>query len=186
MDQSDEPYIGRPYPDQYATYREFDGRQVFFRPVKPTDEQMMKDLFYSFSEDTIYRRFMSVKRSMPHRELQHFANIDYDTEMAIVGVIREDEMQEIIAVGRYSLYEEGNEAEVAFVVRDDWQGKGIGTFLLDYLIRIGRDMGIDAFTAEVMPQNKQMIHMFEATGLDVETKMVDGTYTVRFPLQSGQ
>jgi len=182
MDQSEVPYQGMPYPEEYETYKDFEGLQVFFRPVKPTDEHMLRDLFYDSSEKTIYQRFMSMKTKMPHRELQNLVNIDYDQDMAIVGLIREDQLPRVIAVARYILDTGSNTAEVAFLVHDEFQDKGIGTYLLDYLIRIARQRGVKALTAEVLPQNTVMLHLFHKTGLRTETRMEEGSYSVYIDL----
>ncbi|MBM4237859.1 MAG: GNAT family N-acetyltransferase, partial [Euryarchaeota archaeon] len=182
LDQSELPYRGLPYPQQYETYRTIDGVQVFFRPIKPTDEEMMKDLFYSFSEQSIYQRFMGPKMAMPHRELQHFVNVDYDAKIAIVAIVREKERSRIIAVGRYDLDKRTNVAEVAFAVHDDWQNKRIGTALMEILVRIGRERGIKAFTAEVLAENRPMLNLFHHSGLEVETKYEGNTYLLHMPL----
>jgi len=184
LDQSEVPYHGLPYPEELETYEELDDALVYFRPVKPTDEPMLKDLFYSLSEKSIYYRFMSMKTKMPHRELQPFANIDYDTEMAVVGIVREHDVPVIIAASRYMLDRESNTAEVAFLVRDDWQDRGIGSFLMGYIVKIARQRGIRTFTAEVLSQNTAMLHVFHSTGLKVETKMEEGSCLVRIDLSS--
>lgn len=183
-DQSEVPYHGLPYPEEFESYQEFEGVQVHFRPVKPMDEPLLKDLFYSLSETSIYQRFMAMKRKMPHRELQPFANIDYDTEMALVGIIREHDVSEIIAVSRYMLNKDTNTAELAFLVRDDWQEHGIGSYMLDSMIRIARQRGVKAFTAEVLPQNIAMLHVFHSTGLRVESEMEEGSHSVYIDLTS--
>lgn len=183
LDQSDVPYRGLPYPQEYETYRTFGDSQVFFRPIRPTDEEPLKDLFYSFSQRSIYLRFMGPKIRMPHRELQSFVNIDYDTAMAIVGVVREKERLKIIAVGRYVLDKKTNDAEVAFAVHDDWQNKGIGTFLLGYLIRIAKERGIRTFSAEVLAENRPMLDVFYQSGVKVETTVEEGTYSLVLNLQ---
>jgi L-amino acid N-acyltransferase YncA len=152
--------------------------------VKPTDEPLLKDLFYSLSEKSIYQRFMAMKVKMPHRELQPFANIDYDTEMALVGIIREKEVSKMIAVSRYILNKNTGTAEVSFIVSDDWQDRGIGSYLLEYMVRIAKQRGIKAFTAEVLPQNMAMLHVFHSTGLKVQTEMEDGSYSVYIDLMS--
>ena len=184
LDQSDVPYQGLPYPEELETYEEFEGTMVQFRPVKPTDEPMLKDLFYSLSEKSIFQRFMAMKTKMPHRELQPFANIDYDTDMAMVGIARDAEVPEIIAVSRYMMDPQTNTAEVAFVVRDEWQDRGLGSFLMKLMTRIARQKGIAAFTAEVLPQNMAMLHVFHSTGLKVETRMEEGSYFVNIDLTS--
>ncbi len=183
LDQSDIPYRGLPYPQEYETYRTFGDSQVFFRPTKPTDEEPLKDLFYSFSQRSIYLRFMGPKIRMPHKELQPLVNLDYDTKMAIVGVVREKERLKIIAVGRYVLDKKKNDAEVAFAVHDDWHNKGIGTFLLGYLIRIARERGIKTLSAEVLAENRPMLDVFYQAGVKVETVVEEGTYRLILQLQ---
>jgi GNAT superfamily N-acetyltransferase len=119
---------------------------------------------------------MGPKIRMPHKELQPLVNLDYDTKMAIVGVVREKERLKIIAVGRYVLDKKKNDAEVAFAVHDDWQNKGIGTFLLGYLIRIARERGIRTLSAEVLAENRPMLDVFYQAGVKVETVVEEGTY----------
>jgi acyl-CoA hydrolase/GNAT superfamily N-acetyltransferase len=172
------------YPAELETYATLeDGVKVFFRPIKPTDEAMMQELFYSLSEDSIYYRFFHRTQVMPHKKVQRFTTIDYQKDMAIVGLVEEDGREKIIAVGRYSLEPESTMAEVALLVQDDWQGKGIGTWLLKYLIQIAKSRKVAGFKAQVMADNRVPLHMAHKSGYTVETTLEDGVFTVSFKFQ---
>ncbi|MHC4519979.1 MAG: GNAT family N-acetyltransferase, partial [Planctomycetota bacterium] len=148
-----------------------DGTVVSFRPMHPTDEPRMHELFHSLSQQTMYYRFMADVTRLPQRMLQNFVYIDYRDEMAIVGTLPEAHGEEIIAVGRYYLIPETNRAEVAFIVRDPWQNRGIGTFLLKYLATIAKSQGIVGFSAEVLAENKAMLAVLQHTDFRVRTRM---------------
>jgi GNAT superfamily N-acetyltransferase len=139
-----------------STHLLSDGTQITFRSIHPTDEPNLLDLFYALSQETIYYRFMSRLKHVPRREILDFVFIDHRKDVAIVATVPEAHGEDIIAIGRYYLNEKTNMAEVAFVVRDDWQNKGIGTFLLRYLSSIARRNGIRGFTAEVLRANRAM------------------------------
>jgi len=148
-------------PEFRGTHLLNDGTQVNFRPIHPTDLHAMKDLFYALSQETIYYRFMSRSKHIPRREIQNFVFINHRSDIAIVGTLPAPSGEEIIAIGRYFLDDKTNYAEVAFVVRDDWQNKGIGTFLMRHLITIARRNGIAGFTAEVLRENRAMQRVFQ-------------------------
>ncbi len=133
-----------------------DGTMINFRSIRPTDEPLMRELFYALSQETIYYRFMSRMKRIPRKEVQNFVYINHRSDVAIVATIPEAHGEDIIAIGRYYLDERTNVAEVAFVVRDDWQNKSIGTFLLKHLSTIAKRNGISGFTAEVLRENKAM------------------------------
>jgi acyl-CoA hydrolase/GNAT superfamily N-acetyltransferase len=137
-----------------------DGTQINFRPIHPTDEPNLRDLFYALSQETIYYRFMSHMKHVPRKEIQNFVYINHRSDVAIVGTVPEAHGDEIVAIGRYYLNEKTNLAEVAFVVRDNWQNRGIGTFLLNYLSELARRNGIGGFTAEVLRENRAMQRVF--------------------------
>jgi GNAT superfamily N-acetyltransferase/acyl CoA:acetate/3-ketoacid CoA transferase beta subunit len=149
-------------PPQFRTSHILsDGTQLFFRPIHPTDEPRVRDLFYTLSQETIYYRFMSRMKRIPRKEIQNYVYIDHRTDIAIVGYIPEAHGEEIMAIGRYYLDQTTNFAEVAFVVHDKWQNRGIGTFLLNHLITIAKRNGISGFTAEVLRDNKPMQRVFD-------------------------
>jgi len=154
-----------------------DGTQVNFRPMHPTDEPRVRDLFYALSQQTVYYRYMTYIKRIPQKQMQHFVYVDHRTEVAIVATVPEAHGEDMIAVGRYYLDAKTNRAEVAFVVRDAWQGRGIGTFLLKHLITIARRNGIAGFTAEVLRENKAMQHIFNDSGTKVSSRLSDNVYS---------
>ncbi|MCP3938981.1 MAG: GNAT family N-acetyltransferase, partial [Actinomycetia bacterium] len=123
-----------------------DGLQISIRPIHPTDEPRMRDLFYDLSQQTLYYRFMSRATRVPRRQIRDFTYIDHRNEIAVIATVPEAHGDEIVGIGRYYLDKTTNRAEVAFVVRDEWQGKGIGTFLYKHLSKIARGNGIGGFT----------------------------------------
>lgn len=153
-----------------------DGTLLSFRPIHPTDEPATRDLFYSLSQQTIYYRYMSHMKRIPRKQLQNFVYVDHRNEVAVVGTIPSASGDEIIAIGRYYLDPKTNRAEVAFVVRDDWQNKGIGSFILKHLVNIAKRNGIAGFTAEVMRDNKPMQAVINHSGLKVRSNLREGVY----------
>jgi GNAT superfamily N-acetyltransferase len=171
------------YPSELETTVTFKGERVFFRPIKATDESMMQDFFYSLSDRSIYQRYFSPLHAMPHQTVQAMTTIDYERDMAIVGLVRKEGRERIVAVGRYGLLGDCSDlAEMAFTVRDDWQNIGIGTFLLDYLSAIAKERGVEAFTAEVLENNGPMLTILNNARHPVECVYEDGVYiaTMRF------
>ena len=113
-----------------------DGTSVHYRPVKPADEEALRDMFYSLSEKSIYLRFFMPLRDMSHKRAQPLVSVDYKDELAIVGTVQDSSGEKLIAVGSYIKNPGTSTAEVAFLVQDKWQDKGIGTFLFEYLVKI--------------------------------------------------
>ena len=153
-----------------------DGTQINFRPIHPTDEPRIRDLFYGVSADTLYNRFMSRMKWISREQVQNFVYIDHRTEVAIVGTLPEAFGEDIIAVGRYYLDPKTNRAEVAFLVDDPWQRRGIGSFLLKHLITTAKRNGIAGFTAEVLRDNKLMHSVFQHSGTKVTCQLKEDVY----------
>jgi RimJ/RimL family protein N-acetyltransferase len=155
---------------------------VLIRPIRVTDEQKMKDLFYELSEDAKYKRWMTIMKRMPHRQMLQYLDVDYEQRMAIVVETQPEEGESaIVGVARYHLDRATSFAEAAFVLHDDWQGLGLGTSLLRLLIEIARGKGIRGFTAEVLAENAAMLHVFHKSGLTVESSLSGGVYSLRMP-----
>lgn len=168
------------YPEELETYRTTrKGINILLRPVKITDEPMLKDFFYALSEDSMYKRFFSVRKDMPHHRLQDFVAIDWTRKMEILAVLPGKEKETIVGLGQYELNPEMHMAEAALVVRDTCQGQGVGTELLAYLIYLARRQGLLGFTAEVLAENKSMIRLFEAMGFETEKRHEEGVYDMR-------
>lgn len=169
------------YPGQWETSRTFPGNlQIFFRPIKPTDERALQEFFYSLPGQDVYYRFLSAMKVFPHRNTQSMCNIDYEHEMAIVAVTGEIGNETIIGLGRYILDQKTNLAEVDFTVRNEWQRHGIGSFLLQCLCDIARSKGITGFTAYVLATNKRMLSVFYKAGYAVHNQLRDNVYEIVF------
>lgn len=154
-----------------------DGTQISMRPIHPTDEPRMRSLFYELSQQTLYYRFMSDLKKVPRKQIQDFVYIDHRKDIAVVATVQEAEGEKILAIGRYFLDPTTNMAEVAFVVHDDWQRRGIGTFLFQHLVKIARRNGIRGFTAEVLAQNKAMQSVFDHSNTKSESRLAEGVYS---------
>ncbi|MCJ7602667.1 MAG: GNAT family N-acetyltransferase [Desulfobulbaceae bacterium] len=156
-----------------------DGTFITFRPIHPTDEQSIRDLLYALSQETLYYRFMSKSSRFGHTQIKNFVYIDHRKDVAIVATLPAAYGEEMIAVGRYYLDERTNRAEAAFIVRDEWQNRGIGSFLFRHLIIIAKRSGISGFTAEVLGENKRMQSIFNKSGYKVQSHLEEGVYSFR-------
>ena len=116
---------------------------------------------------------------MPHERLQEFVVIDYSKEMVILAVKPEEEKEEVVGVGQYSILESTHTAEVAFAVRDEHQDKGIGTELLRYLTYLAQRQGLHGFTADVLTENKPMLHVFQEMGFDMHRRVSSGVWELQ-------
>lgn len=150
------PTQAGPYRIDWEATERFGKHEVLFRPVKPSDERRLKELFYSQSWETTYRRFGIPLKRLSERQFQELVAIDYRNSMAIAGFVREKGRERMIAVGRYYAGKGERIAEAAFTVHDDYQRLGIGTFLLNYLAWIAKEQGVEGLRAEVMGVHPQM------------------------------
>jgi RimJ/RimL family protein N-acetyltransferase len=166
-------------PDLHSTHLLDDGTQISFRSIRTTDEPLLKELFYALSQETIYYRFMRNLRYIPHKQIHDFVYIDHRNEVAVVATLPAAQGEEMIAVGRYYLDQATNRAEVAFVVRDAWQNRGIGAALLRLLINIAQRNGIAGFTAEVLRANKAMQAVFHKSGCKVQSHLNGEVYSFK-------
>ncbi|HRR40369.1 MAG TPA: GNAT family N-acetyltransferase, partial [Syntrophales bacterium] len=163
------------YPEELETWRTTKtGLNIFLRPIKISDEPLLKDFLYSLSDKSLYRRFMSQRFHMPHEFLQELVVIDYTREMAILAVVGETPNEKVVGVGRYFIDPETHTAEVAFAVRDDFHNQGIGSELLSYLTYLAKRQGLLGFTAEVFADNAPMLHVFEKGGFDIQKRTIAG------------
>jgi RimJ/RimL family protein N-acetyltransferase len=164
------PPTKTPYPAQYEeTITLRSGEKIFVRPIRSDDEPLMREMFYHFSENTKYLRYHAATKSMPHNKLQVFCTVDYDSEMALIGLHGPPGAEEVVGVGRYMTDSEKHSAEVAFTVSDAWQRKGLGTYFFQRLVQIAHGLGIQTFHAYVLVQNSGMLKIFHSSGLVVET-----------------
>ena len=179
----DGPDAGPPATDAYpseleSTERLRDGSEFRFRPIRMTDGEAMTAFHDSLSPRSVYRRFFSAHPRLSVGEVERFTHVDYVDRMAFV-VTDEDR---IVAVGRYERLPETDEAEVAFVVTDAYQHRGIGSRLLVHLAEAARSQGIARFHAQTLSENRDMLSVFLSSGYPVTTTSEAGTVTVRFPI----
>lgn len=151
-----------------------DGSSVEVRPVRLTDEETLQDLFYRLSDESTYRRFMAHKRVHPHKEMQRLVDLDYDSNMALVVTVQDGEREKILAMTRYDVDPATRLADIAFVVRDEEQGKGMGTLLMRRMVEIARARGLKGFTADILATNKPMLSVFRKSGLKLQVGRSDG------------
>lgn len=163
--------------DIRTTFLLDDGMQITVRPVHPTDEPRVRELFYNLSQESLYTRFMSRMKWVPRKQMQEFVFIDHRNEVCIVATIPDSDGEDIIAMGGYYLDHRTNRAEVAFLVSDNFQSRHIGGFLLKHLTNIARRNGIAGFTAEVLDVNKPMQSVFQASGMKVRSQLRQGVYS---------
>ncbi|MDA8124502.1 MAG: GNAT family N-acetyltransferase [Deltaproteobacteria bacterium] len=168
------------YPEALETLRTTKtGLQIFMRPVKISDEPLIKDFFYSLSDRSLNRRFLSKRKDMPHERLQDFVIIDYTQEVVILAIMGSEDFELIVGIGQYGIDEQSHTAEVAFAIRDDFHNRGIGTEMLSYLTYLAKREGLMGFTAEVLIDNKPMLHVFEKGGFDIKKKSDAGVYDLK-------
>jgi RimJ/RimL family protein N-acetyltransferase len=146
--------------------------------VRINDEPLLKDLFYSLSDQSMYRRFMSQRRDMPHERLQEYVIIDYTKEMIILATIEADDREIIRGMGQFIIDDNRRTAELAIVVRDEYQNRGIGTEILNYLSYLARREGLHGFTGNVLMENKVMLHLIEKMEFDIQSKISDGVHEI--------
>ena len=176
-----------PYPEELERYDTLrDGTEIFFRPIKPTDEPALSEMLYSLSEKSVRTRYMTHTMAFPHKDIQRLTNIDYRQDIAIVGVVPRVSGEEIVAIAQYFLDPKTQSAEVAFLVQDEWQRKGMGTFLLDYVTQIARQRGVKTFWAKVLPHNEPMLTIFHNSGYKIKTEFDGDAYDISYDLTKAE
>ena len=146
-----------------------DGCRVEIRALRPDDRADLIAAVGRTSDRSLYHRFFGLKRSFTDQEAAFFVNVDFVNHVALIALIDEDGRSVIAGGGRYIVVLPG-QAEVAFVVVDEYQGRGIGRALMRHLTNIARAAGLQTLIAEVLPDNTQMLQLFKTSGLRLNTK----------------
>ena len=144
---------------------------MLLRPIRPEDEPLESEFLEGLSEQSSRFRFFQIIKNLSHEALVRFCNIDYDREMAFIAEIREGERRIEIGVGRLIIEPNKKRGEFAVVVADNYQGKGLGTKLVDMLVSVGEEKGLESVYGIIMRENTAMVHMCEKLGFKVERKM---------------
>jgi acyl-CoA hydrolase/GNAT superfamily N-acetyltransferase len=174
------------YPRELETYITIgDGTRLLLRPIKPSDVTMKHELFYSFSKDTIYHRYFGGLKAMTMKTAARYVNVDYKNEMTIVAV-KQNATENIVGIGQYILDPSTDYAEVALAVQDEWQGKGLGTALFNYLMKIAIRRGVKGFTAWILSDNKRMLRLFEKAGYPLKVRAEGNLYHVVMDLKKNR
>jgi acyl-CoA hydrolase/GNAT superfamily N-acetyltransferase len=153
------------YPSKYETIFRITGMgKIRIRPVRTTDEPLLKDLYYSLNERDRYLRFFEVKKEFTHSKTQNEVNIDYDNIFSLGAFIGDISKEEMIGSATYYLNPTNNMAEYSFLVREDFRGKGLGSFLYHHLIIIAKEKGIKGFYGNIHIQNKNTVQIIRKGG----------------------
>ncbi|KQY64075.1 MULTISPECIES: GNAT family N-acetyltransferase [unclassified Nocardioides] len=154
-----------------------DGSTAHIRPIYPSDAELLVEFYARVSDESKYYRFFSPMPNLSEKDVARFTNVDYVRRNALVMMLAD----KMIAVGRFDVIEPG-EAEVAFLVEDQHHGRGIAQVLLEHLAQAGRELGVERFVAEVLPDNRRMISTFKDAGYHVVGGFEDGVMSLEFPI----
>ena len=155
-----------------------DGGVAHVRPIRPEDADALVAFHHRQSPESLYYRYFSPKPTLTPDEVEHLVNVDHRTRMAFVAF----DGDELIGVGRYNQLRAGNEAEVAFMVDEGHRGRGLATIFLEYLISAARGVGLAGLVAQVLPDNRRMLAVFERAGFDAHPQFADGVIEVELGL----
>jgi GNAT superfamily N-acetyltransferase len=157
------------------------GLNICVRPLRPSDEDALQDLFYRISEQSSYERFLGHVGKPSHEELLEFADVDHDQGLALVATLTTERVEQLIALARYDLDPDTRLGEVSLLVLDSVQGLGVGTALFRRLAELARARGVAGLSADVLATNARMLAIFDESG-PVERSLANGIYhlTMRF------
>ncbi len=158
-----------------------DGRPVRIRPIREDDGERLASFHRSLSSETVYFRFFAPYPELTERDVMRFTHVDNVDRVALVATVGGD----LVGVARYDRVDD-SDAEVAFVVRDDHQGRGLGSVLLEHLAAAARDRGVRRFVAEVLPNNRRMLATFEEAGYHPSHHLEDGVVMLSFDIKPNE
>jgi len=155
------------YPQKYETHITLgSGEELFLRPVKTTDIELVIDFYRKLSPRTKYLRFFTPKKEARVDRVKRFTTVDYKKSMVIVAIYN----SKIVGAARYDWDDEEKGLELAETVRDDWQGKGLGTILFKYIVSVAKDNGFKTMTALILDENKKALSILKKTVGDLRMK----------------
>jgi len=151
-----------------------DHTQLIVRPIRAEDAPRLQALHSRLTPESIYLRFLDMHPELQLEEAQRLAQLDYQTRMAFVATEKIGDEAILVGVARYAVTDKPAEAEYAIVVEDPYQGRGLGTILMDRLLNYARSNGIACFVAEVSVENEGMMHLLQRLGLPLEKHLDAG------------
>lgn len=149
-----------------------DASHVHIRPIRPDDARRLQELYDRLGRDTAYHRFFTVMKRLPPDWAEVLATVDYRRRLALVAEHDGARGVEIVGVGRYEPTDEPDTVEVAFVVEDGWQGRGLGTILVREVLEAAAARGMRRFRAYVLSENRRMLHLLARFG-DIHERKTD-------------
>jgi acyl-CoA hydrolase/GNAT superfamily N-acetyltransferase len=153
------------YMEEYEAHRKTKtGLEILLRPIKISDEPLVRDLFNSLSNQSLYLRFFSPRKYVPHESLQDIITVDNAKGVSILAIIQEEENEKVIGLGQYFMNDTDYSAEVSFATSDNYQNNGITSVLLAHLTFLAQKNGLLSFTASVLAENRSMIHVLKKIG----------------------
>lgn len=164
-----------------------DGSVATIRPIRPDDAPRLQALHARLSSETVYLRFLEQRKALSNKDAARLATVDYQARMALVAVREQQGEQVLLGVARYDVIDPKipDVAEAAIVVEDRYQGRGLGTLLMDRLVAYARAHGIREFVAEISAENDRMLWFIRRAGLPVEKKLEWGVWEIRIKLENG-
>lgn len=171
-------------PYEYPTDLECDvitgtGATLHMRPIRPEDADLLVHFHLNLSSGSIYRRYFSFHPELSEKEVEHLTTVDYVDRLAFIV----EDGERLVAVGRYDRIPGTNEAEVAFLVADEYQHHGLGQLLLKHLAEAARPRGITHFSAETQADNRGMLGVFKESGFPLKSSIEDEVVSVLFPIE---
>ena len=156
-----------PYPNNLVKHQQLaDGTNILIRPIRPEDAEMEQEFVRNLSKQSRYMRFMQSLRELTPDMLVRFTQIDYDREVAFLGIAREDGKDVQVGVSRYSINPDRSSCEFALVIADSWQNRGLGGLLMQTLIDVARQRGLRVIMGEVLAENTGMLKLMERLGFE--------------------
>src|SRR5215218_7769363 len=169
----------RPQIEAQGKFVRRDGRAVSIRVATPDDKEKLRRMFSRLSSKSIYRRFHHPYQRVPEQMLNLMLNVDHHDKESLVAVTKE----EIVGHAMYVKLADSGDAEVAFVVEDEWQSKGLGKLLLSEIAEKARRRDVQNFTGQVLGENRRVLGLLNAVFVEVEYAMSHGLYNFRVPLR---
>ena len=170
----------QPYPRQWeADVVLTDGATAHVRPITADDADRLRSFHTRLSKETVYNRFFAYRPTLSDTDVARFTQVDHSDRVALVATLQDD----IIGVVRYDRLPGTDEAEVAFVVEDPHQGRGLGAVLLEHLAAAARERGITRFVADTLPSNRAMLTVFRSAGYEIRRDLADGYISLDFPIR---
>lgn len=170
-----------PYPrelERDLTLR--DGTRLRLRPIRPDDAPRLQELYGRLSRHTAYQRFFSIMKRLPPDWARMLADVDFRRRLALVAEHDADGVPELVGVGRYEPTDAPDTAEVAFVVQDGWQDRGLGTVLFQEILAAGAARGVRRFRAWVLADNRRMLDLIVRYGAVEQRRTEQGVTELVF------